>query len=221
MPLPEADPRRSDMRIFVTISALLFGVGLVSGYAFPSRFRGTLTPSLRKLVELVDKTHGAHSWLYTFANIFFHNVWAALSLIVLGFLFGLFPALNMWTNGLLVGFVIALTAEQRGVPAWKMLLFGIAPHGIFELPALVWAGALGLANGFAVVRTVIAWFQRDSERDPAEPMEAARGAVPPLKPALRRSLRTLPYIVGMLLVAALIESSITPVLLQWAIHPAA
>ena len=201
-------------QIFVWISACFMVLGFFLGYAFPSGFRAVLTPSLRHVVEIVDQTKAAHSWAFTFLQIFLNNAWVAVMFVGLGFLFGIYPVIALWMNGLLIGFVANLSSNQLHVPVWKMLLYGIAPHGIFELSAFIWAGGVGIANGFAVLMAIRSLISRESA---LKPVRRSQG---PLAVAVRRSLRSLPYIIGLLLVAALVESSLTPMLIRWGIHHA-
>lgn len=202
---------------FCLIASALLIVGFILGYLNPGSFRAALTPSISQIIKLVDKTHGHDSWAYTFFNIFFHNVLTCILLIFLGFIVGIFPTIMLWTNGLLLGFVISIGHMQKGIPWWKMMVFGILPHGIFEFPALIWAGALGFANGYAMLRTVVPKKQKSNviaQTTPNRAVDESRLLVD----SLWRSIRMLPIIVGLLLIAGLVESSITPHLIQWGIE---
>jgi stage II sporulation protein M len=213
---------KTEITSFLGISAFLMIAGFVFGYLFPNHFRAALTPSLHQLAEIVQKTQSVHSWLFTFWTIFYHNLLAALLVVTLGFFLGIFPALQVWTNGVMMGFFISVGSAGAHIPAWKVILLGIAPHGILELPAFVWAAGLGIANGFSVIR----WIQRSLFKGSLA--KAASGAsrtratgasvASPLANALQRTIRSLPYIAGLLFVAAIIESTVTPELLKWGIH---
>jgi stage II sporulation protein M len=208
---------KSEIIFFLGISAFLMIAGFILGYLFPSHFRSALTPSLRQIAEIVQKTQAVHSWLFTFWTIFYHNVLAALLVIAFGFFLGVFPALQVWTNGVMMGFFISVGAYQAHIPAWKVVLLGIAPHGILELPAFIWAVAIGIANGFSIIR----WIQKSLSKNPVQGTSDARrreSAASPISQALQRTVRSLPYIAGLLFFAAIIESTVTPALLKWGIH---
>ena len=100
-----------------------------------------------------------------------------------------------------MGFFISVGSYQAHIPSWKIILLGIAPHGILELPAFVWAAAIGIANGFAVIR----WIQVVLQRNPKQAVTVAeRREVSPITSALNRTLRSMPYIACLLLFAAII-----------------
>lgn len=84
----------------------------------------------------------------TIVNIFARNTWSSIVLLALG-VFILPTILLLFSNGFLVGFVSRL-AMERGLGATKILL-GIAPHGIFEVPAIILSASLGLRVGAAVI----------------------------------------------------------------------
>lgn len=63
--------------------------------------------------------------------------------------FGTFTLLALGFNGLLIGYVVIQAIETRGV---LFVVLGIAPHGIFELPALFVAAAVAIR---VVVRTLL------------------------------------------------------------------
>ncbi len=80
---------------------------------------------------------------YSALPIFIHNLQAALSAILYGFIPFLFlPALALGTNSMLLGFVGAHYVNNG--QSFLLYLAAILPHGIFELPALVLAMACGL-----------------------------------------------------------------------------
>jgi stage II sporulation protein M len=207
---------------FFGISISLLVLGGMLGYLRPESFRAALTPSISQIIKLVDKTHGQDAWLYTFGDIFFHNVLACLALIFLGFLLGIFPTVMLWTNGVLLGFVIALGELQKGIPAWKLMVFGILPHGVFELPALAWAGALGFANGYALLRVILSLFNQGGQaKSPPRETSFSELRAPRsqslLSSALIRSFKMLPYILCLLFIAGLVESTVTPHVIRWGI----
>ena len=96
-------------------------------------------------------------------------------------------------NGGLLGVVLTLFGKS----AWKVLLLGILPHGILEIPAIM----LGCAMGLLLCRSVMDSLRRKPD---AQPLEK-------LFPALFRVF--LCYCVPLLLAAAAIESWVTPLCL--------
>lgn len=199
------------LKWFWLLAVVLLLAGYLSGYFWSTHFSGQLNPALQSLKTLATQIKANQSVWHTFYSIFVHNLIAALFMIVFGVAAGIFPAMMIWLNGLLMGFVTYITVEKIHVPAWKVVVFGLLPHGVFELTALLWATALGLQTGFAALHSLWEWVKRGltNQPNPAFRSVSFRGE-------LRRSLLSLPYIVILLLIAAGIESTITPYLIHWA-----
>ena len=130
------------------------------------------------------------------ATLFFNNITASL----LSMLYGLIPflplsALALGTNALMLG-AFAAIYQQQGIGLGVYVL-GVLPHGIFELSALILSCALGLL----ICRTGTERILKKSDT-----------------PFFRRVLDCirvfLTFSVPLLLVAALIETYVTPALLN-------
>ena len=130
------------------------------------------------------------------ATLFFNNITASL----LSMLYGLIPflplsALALGTNALMLG-AFAAIYQQQGIGLGVYVL-GVLPHGIFELSALILSCALGLL----ICRTGTERILKKSDT-----------------PFFRRALDCirvfLTFSVPLLLVAALIETYVTPALLN-------
>jgi uncharacterized membrane protein SpoIIM required for sporulation/ABC-type transport system involved in multi-copper enzyme maturation permease subunit len=141
----------------------------------------------------LDKT------ILSFPTIFGHNIRAVIVILFLGlFSFGVLGALMYLLNMGVIGAVLAVIGVIGGSPL-KMGLFGILPHGIFEVPALVLSSAAILYIGIALVtprsNRTLGEVLIESIADWAK---IGVGVVLPL-----------------LLVAAAIETWVTPVLLSY------
>lgn len=77
----------------------------------------------------------------SFFYILGHNLRAVVVIFLLGlFSFGTLGTLLFVLNTAVVGGLVSLV-DVMGLSAWKVVVFGILPHGIFELPALVLSSA--------------------------------------------------------------------------------
>jgi stage II sporulation protein M len=189
---------------------LLFAAGLTAGLCWPDQFTGRLTTTLKGLKDLADLFHSLHHPWLAVLLLFLHNLLSSALMVVLGFFFGIYPAWAMWMNGLLAGYVLAEEAH-RGLAAWQLFVYGMLPHGIFEIPAFIWAAALGLELGFTVLQTAgDALAVRMGRR-----VRAPQGRI---RDAFRRIVRKSPYIAALLLVAACVEGLVTPHVLWWGLH---
>lgn len=87
----------------------------------------------------------------SFSTIWIHNLRATAVILLLGlFSFGVLGALMYLLNMGVVGIVLALVGVLGGSP-WKIGLYGILPHGIFEIPALILSSAAILYIGLVLV----------------------------------------------------------------------
>lgn len=201
---------------YIAIAIVMLLLGIVAGYFFPMVFSHQLAPSLKELTTIAARTKEAHSWWLTFGTIFLHNTAAMVAMMIFGSVLCVYPMFILWTNGLVVGYLAITIYQTRGILPWKMFVYGILPHGIFELSAFIWAAAIGIANGIAVIRYFGWQFSRhlqDSEMTSGLLTTRESGASIYLRPLVGRSLRSLPYIIILLLIAALVETSVTPLLI--------
>jgi uncharacterized membrane protein SpoIIM required for sporulation len=87
----------------------------------------------------------------SFPMIWGHNLRAVAIILVLGlFSFGVLGVLVFLLNTSIIGIVLALEGAL-GMSPVKLAVFGILPHGIFEIPALILSSAAVLYIGIALV----------------------------------------------------------------------
>jgi uncharacterized membrane protein SpoIIM required for sporulation len=87
----------------------------------------------------------------SFPMIWGHNLRAIVIILVLGlFSFGVLGTLIFLLNTAVIGVVLALEGAM-GISPVKLAIFGILPHGIFEIPALILSSAAVLYIGIALV----------------------------------------------------------------------
>ena len=97
---------------------------------------------LEFIEELLRKTEGmSQGELIRF--IFLNNIQSSFTGMLFGIILGVFPLIATLTNGYVLGFVAAKSAENGGI----FVLWRILPHGIFELPALFISLGLGVKLG--------------------------------------------------------------------------
>jgi len=156
-------------------------------------FLGTLLPaeissgSLSQLKEIVTQLQGMGS-VALLVIIFFNNAFKCMIVIFTGIVLGLPPVVYIGINASLIGMLIA---NSQGIgPA--VLIAGLAPHGIIEIPAFLFSAALGIAVGQQAYKFI-------TRQESAVRMH------------LRYSLNFFfKWIVPALLIASLIEVFVTP-----------
>ncbi len=185
---------------FLVFSFVLVALGFIIGFHEPHHFNNLLQPALQKIRNLDAQVKGEATWHLALA-IFLNNVSVAILLIVLGIVFGVFPAWTMWMNGVVMGVVCFLVVQKTGASVWAVILYALLPHGIFEMAGLLWASALGCQLGFALAGAIGRYIR-------VRPDLAMRRLG--FRNELWRAARQLPVIVILLIVAASIEAYITP-----------
>jgi len=127
-----------------------------------------------------------------FAKLFANNLEACLLLFLGGASFGIFTIFIMSLNGIVIGAIIEIVHHDHS-PAF--VAAAILPHGIFEIPAFVIAGALGIQLAHSLIAE---WYGQD---------DAAAGAG-------QSGRRFLLYVLPLVAAAAAVEAFITPVVIQ-------
>jgi len=158
------------------VFAFLFLVGFV----FPIFFREEIFRFLANLVgELEGKGALGLIWF-----IFQNNLRASFFAMVLGIGFGVFPLVISVVNGYLIGFVAREAVAAEGLFVfWKLV-----PHGIFELPAVIFSIGIGMKIGMS-------FFDKDSKKK--------------LRYNFREGLRFFVFaVLPLLAIAAVIEGSL-------------
>lgn len=134
----------------------LFVLAALGGWllpaAFPAQagqFTDLINSKLAPLLRRIEETGPGGGVLVIFLN----NLRAAALTVALGFTL-VFPAISMGLNGFVVGFVLSAALSTHQLTPLQTLAV-ILPHGIFELPALFLATALGWRIGAAFWREVL------------------------------------------------------------------
>jgi len=126
-------------RWFFVFASGLFALTFLIGFSFPVFFRTEIFDFIRTLTM---KLEGKGIWeLIVF--IFLNNLQASFFAMTLGILFGIFPMMTCIANGYLLGFV----AREAVVVDGFFSLWRIFPHGIFELPAVIFSIGIGMKIG--------------------------------------------------------------------------
>lgn len=128
-------------------------------------------------------------------GLFVNNLRASIVSNLLGIIpFIFLPAFILIVNAGIIGTVFAMGGELSGL---KLLIGGILPHGIFEIPALLISISMGLFLCSQVSKKLL-----------------RREHKPIFELIKRQVLISLLVVAPLLLVAALIESRITPLILM-------
>lgn len=185
---------REEYGRWVGMTAVAFLVLVVLSYIAGQLFPEIPATVLTYFNEVVAdsgivRDDGSFSALALFGN----NLRAMVLSTLYGFIpFLYLPALSMGVNAILLGMVASSVNGQ-----WLLLAAGILPHGIFELPAL----CLSLAAGLCLCQNINRYIRKNE-----------KGI---MKPLLLNILRVTGLVViPLLVVAAIMESYVTPAVMQ-------
>jgi len=189
-----------EMKIYFLVVIVLFILGVVLGSLHWNQ--ALLDQQLKAISEIANSVEGKDSIeMSLFWVILKNNVVAMLLMVASGILFAVFPLFSIFTNGLLLGYVGERAVQSTGL---AQLAKGIIPHGVLEIPALIIACAYGLRLGVFAVQAIIAIFSET--RRQSFGLEAPR--------LMKLMVPLTGFLIGLLLVAALIESTISFWLVQ-------
>ena len=182
------------IHIYIAISVLLFALTAVLGY-FTAQLDPVFAANWTEELEITEML----TWileqppLMIMMIIFFKNLLASATAILLGLGLGIVPMMVATSNGFLLGIVGYNTVEKEG---WLYLAAGILPHGIIELPVVLLSIAIGLRLGHLLALSLL--------REKADLSREVRMAVHFL----------LRWIMPLLFLAAAIETFITPFIIS-------
>jgi stage II sporulation protein M len=158
----------------------------------PSITQNILDSFQESTKEIVPGENDA--WFRLFQN----NLLATASAVMLGFVPFLFlTAVPLISNAAVIGAVLSMFADNP-VMIIPVVIFGIMPHGIFELPCVIISLAMGLYLCHTIVRRIL-----DRKRE---------GSFTYAVTNIFRLFICL--IVPLLFAAALIEAFLTPVIME-------
>lgn len=184
------------VRPYFVFSIILFFAALVVG-GTPNGATDYILDQIRSIQELAQQAQSSdHPQNAMFWIIFRRNLTATITTMYMGIAAGIYPLFTMALNGMVLGFMFGTFAD-KGENVAALIVKGILPHGILELPALFLASGFGLLLGVSMLRGLFgSLFGKTSPWEPF--VRALKGTVPALM-----------LLVVLLFLAALVESTVT------------
>ncbi len=176
------------MKAEATIVLIVFVLAVLYGALLPPDYKSGVASSTKEVLAPVSdfvKKNPVKTFLSLPFIIFYNNLRVAVVNLLLGATL-LAPLGIAWFNGFIVGSIATYGDITRNI----ILLL---PHGVIELTAILYSAALGLKVGVELTKKVL--FKRGS----------------PLK-AFKYALSKFKLIFILLLIAAIVESYITPLI---------
>lgn len=189
-----------ELRHYIILSTVILVAGMVVGATNPA-LDNFIQGQLAALGEVANEINSMeNSSLRFMVFIFFNNAIKAIVVMYIGSLFGIVPLVFLAVNGMVIGYVINIAAEEGLL--FTIVFKGLLPHGILEIPAILFACAYGMRFGKLMFSGIGAMFTR------------RKGWGQEIEYFVRKSLPAMVLIVVMLLVASVIESTFTVWLLE-------
>lgn len=178
-------------RNYILFVIALFVISLIIGYVFRDVFADYVIEAIRNMAKNITNDSSSLS-----LSIFLNNLRVAFIIILLGFLFSIFSLMILFTNGVLIGFMFTI------VPAPLMLIYTL-PHGIFEIPQLILTVVCALLVTKLEINLIKGVLQRD---------KTFKGEIRNSSTIIKDIILSITIIVVLLVIAALIEGYVTPVI---------
>jgi stage II sporulation protein M len=176
---------------YIGLSVFIFAATTVMGY-LAAGSNSELATEMTKELELLKWIMSLPSFMIM-TVIFLKNLLTCAMSVLLGLGLGIVPFLVVTSNGFLLGVVAYGILNKEGFP---FLLAGILPHGIIELPTVLVSIAIGFRLGYLLTIAIL-------------------GEKPDLVGEIRNAVHILiRLIMPLLLLAAFIETFITPIALS-------
>ena len=185
-------------KTFLLVVIAFIAVAAISTYYFylHSNAAESALSSYAESVKDILNANGKISFLGVFKN----NLFACVTSIIIGIIpFVFFAAISLVTNGIMIGVVLGYGKATAEFSVFKAVVFGMMPHGIFELPAIF----LSLALGIYLCKIITRKFMGKAN--------SGEGLLYTLN--LTAKVFVL-VIVPLLIVAALVECYITPIIIN-------
>ncbi len=176
----------------ILFSTILFISGILLGLMIPTEGAGVFLEQAASLNDITGIIAPLPQ-IFIFTFILLKNISVVVLSFILSPILCIVPAVTLVINGGVIGLVSAIIIEEESLP---FLLTGLLPHGILELPALIMGESVALSFGFTVLQRI---FGKNK---------------PDIVSNLKGNLKYLAISAGLFFLAALIETFITPVLLD-------
>lgn len=182
-----------ELKVYIWFAVFLFLTAALLGYFTTVTYTEEALRLQQELNQLGDIVSGFSSLAF-FLFIFFNNAIKIFLTILLGAGFAVFPLVFVFSNGYFIGAVGVIAGRSIG---FSSFLVSIAPHGILELPAFLFASAIGIMIGAKVIKNIFGRAEFE------------------IKKEILRGLKLFfQLILPVVFIAAFIEAFITPVFIN-------
>lgn len=184
-----------EIKWYIFASLFLFVAGYFIGAGWDG-LQGFIESQMEAIKELSAMANESdNKSLSYFTLIFYNNVLKSIFMMFAGIVFGLFPIFFLVVNGMVIGYLIQ-TFVAVDADVWSIVVRGLLPHGILEVFAILVAAAFGMRFGVLAIQRMM-------------PSYRARSNGLTIGLWAKKTGAAAVWIAVMLLIAAIIESTIT------------
>ncbi|MDR2855756.1 MAG: stage II sporulation protein M [Methanomicrobiales archaeon] len=190
--ITHTDTSKLSLGIYIVFSCAMFFFFIAIGYWTAQADSAVGDQIYNMFQDVVVTGIASDSAAAMSFQIFINNVQICALIFLGGATFGLFTLFLLMTNGIVIGVLIEVLLRDMSA---SVLMVGLLPHGIFEIPAVLVSAALGMiiARGL--------WGELSGKGD----------ALDSAKYAGRLFIL---YVVPFIFVAACVEGFITPFVME-------
>ena len=188
------------LKIFILVLIIYIMIALLSHIFFVNN----PVQSQKKFIDLqkilLEKIPMRATGFKLCLAIFLNNLKVSLFSILFGLIPFIFvPILGAIANGFSIG-IITSASYIKGFKLGPIFLFAIVPHAVLELPSILYAVSIGIFLSLQISKRILLGFDSSNE---------------PFFLILKRIFKTwVGVIIPLLLVAAIIETFVTPFLVK-------
>ena len=175
---------------------IILVLSIILGVLFSNFIKTYVLEILKNIAETMPKDGNVSK---TFTMIFLNNIRVNFIIVLFGLILSIISVLITIFNGLILGFMYTVVSPI-------VFVVGIFPHGVFELSAFI----ISLACAFLVTKLEINIIKSVSKFKVKEEIKNSEIMIKDI-------LLSIIMIFVLLLIAAIVESTITPLLLGYVI----
>jgi stage II sporulation protein M len=139
----QPEPKRIKLIPHIILASIIFIVCLTAGILMPV---GGMEQVLEEMQAVIEMLEGL-SPIALILVIFLNNAIKCLLVVFLGIILGVPPVIFVCYNAYTIGALVAALGPELG---YGTVIASLLPHGIIEIPVLVFCTALGISIGAEV-----------------------------------------------------------------------
>lgn len=186
-------------RMLLAFSGFVLLLGVALGYGTwavdPISAKAVVEEVIAKHFTPLIAQMAETGWWGQFLVIAFNNIRATALIMISGAILPIIPFIvGLMPNGMFIGLLAGLFEYERNLPKSSFFL-SLLPHGIFEIPAILLAATVGVIWGVRNWRSLL-----------------RGGGIGSLGTHAKESMAFIPLLFALLVIAALMEVLVTPLL---------